>query len=100
MSVFEALNDAIASVNGVVNTYVWYIAFVFLIGIGLYFTIRSGGVQLNRLGEACRVAFTGIREKKSKQTISSFQAFCVSRGARIGLGNIVGVTVGAMCGGA
>ena len=64
MSVFEALNDAIASVNGIVNTYVWYIAFVFLIGIGLYFTIRSGGVQLNRLGEACRVAFTGIREKK------------------------------------
>lgn len=99
MSVFEALNDAIASVNGIVNTYVWYIAFVFLIGIGLYFTIRSGGVQLNRLGEACRVAFTGIREKKSKQTISSFQAFCVSMGARIGVGNIAGVAVAIVSGG-
>ena len=78
MSFFEAINDAIASVNSVVNTYAWYLAFVFLIGLGLYFTIRTKGVQLNRLGEACRVAFTGIKEKKGKQTISSFQAFCTS----------------------
>jgi len=78
MSVFEALNDVIASVNGIIETYVWYIAFVFLVGIGLYFTIRSGGVQLSHLGEACRVAFSGVRENKGKQTISSFQALVCS----------------------
>ncbi|MDU9376475.1 Amino-acid carrier protein AlsT [Methanocorpusculaceae archaeon Sp1] len=99
MSFLEALNDAVTSVNGVINTYAWYLAFVFLIGIGLYFTIKSNGVQLNRLGEACRLAFTGIREKRSKQTISSFQAFCVSMGARIGVGNIAGVAVAIVSGG-
>ena len=99
MSFFEAINDAIASVNSVVNTYAWYLAFVFLIGLGLYFTIRTKGVQLNRLGEACRVAFTGIKEKKGKQTISSFQAFCTSMGARIGVGNIAGVAAAVVMGG-
>ena len=99
MSFFEAINDAIASVNSVVNTYAWYLAFVFLIGLGLYFTIRTKGVQLNRLGEACRVAFTGIKEKKGKQTISSFQAFCTSMGARIGVGNIAGVAAAIVMGG-
>ena len=99
MSFFEAINDAIASVNSVVNEYAWYIAFVFLIGLGLYFTVRTKGVQLNRLGEACRVAFTGIKEKKGKQTISSFQAFCTSMGARIGVGNIAGVAAAIVMGG-
>src|SRR5574344_1142506 len=99
MSILESVNDAIASVNGFVNTYAWYVAFVFLIGIGIYFTIRTKGVQINRLGEACKVAFTGIEEKKGKQTISSFQAFCVSMGARIGVGNIVGVALAIVMGG-
>jgi len=99
MSVLEVINETVASINGVINTYAWYIAFVFLIGIGLYFTIKSRGVQINRLGESCRVAFTGIRAQKGKQTISSFQAFCVSMGARIGVGNIAGVAVAIVMGG-
>ncbi|MDO5845811.1 MAG: alanine/glycine:cation symporter family protein [Methanocorpusculum sp.] len=99
MSFLEVLNDAVASVNGVVNTYAWYIAFVFLIGMGIYFTVRTKCVQINRLGEACKVAFTNIKEKKGKQTISSFQAFCVSMGARIGVGNIAGVAAAVVMGG-
>jgi alanine or glycine:cation symporter, AGCS family len=99
MSVFEAISETVLSGIDFVNTYVWYIAFVFLVGIGLYFTIRSRGVQINNLGEACRVAFTGIRAQKGKQTISSFQAFCVSMGARIGVGNIVGVALAIVMGG-
>lgn len=99
MSFFEVINDAVAGVNSIINTYAWYIAFVFLIGLGIYFSIRTRGVQLNRLGEACRVAFTGIREKKGKQTISSFQAFCISMGARIGVGNIAGVAAAIVMGG-
>ena len=99
MSVLEAINDAVSSVNDVVNMYAWYIAFVFLIGIGLYFTVKTKGVQINRMGEVCRVAFTGLRAEKGKQTISSFQAFCVSMGARIGVGNIAGVAVAIVMGG-
>ena len=75
------------------------IAGVVLIGFGIYATIRMKGMQITRLGEACRVAFTKIKEKKGKQTISSFQAFCVSMGARIGVGNIAGVACAIVMGG-
>lgn len=99
MSFLDVFYEALNSVNGLVNEYAWYIAFVFFVGFGLFFTIKTKCVQLNRLGEACKVAFTNIREKKGKQTISSFQAFCVSMGARIGVGNIAGVAAAIVMGG-
>ncbi len=95
MSFLEVLSSA----NSFVNTYVWYIAFVFIIGIGLYFTVRSKFIQINRLDEACKLAFTGLKEGSGKHTISSFQAFCVSMGARIGVGNIAGVAAAIVAGG-
>ena len=99
MSVLDVINDVVTLVNDMISTYAWYLAFVFLIGIGLYFTVKSKGVQINHLGEACRVGFTNLRAQKGKQTISSFQAFAVSMGARIGVGNIAGVSVAIVMGG-
>ena len=91
--------DAVSAVIDVADTWVWYVAFVFIVGFGIFATLRSKGVQINRLGEACKVAFTGIKEKKGKHVISSFQAFCVSMGARIGVGNIAGVATAIVMGG-
>jgi len=95
MSFVDTVNDIVSNSS----TWVWYVAFVFLIGFGIYATFRSKGVQINRIGEACKVAFTGIKEKKGKHVISSFQAFCVSMGARIGVGNIAGVATALVMGG-
>ena len=94
-----SFSDAILSVLDPVDTWVWYVAFVFLVGFGLFATIKGKGLQIFRLGEAAKVAFTGIREKKGKHVISSFQAFCVSMGARIGVGNIAGVAAALVMGG-
>lgn len=94
-----AFYDGLSSVIDFADTWVWYIAFVFLVGFGIFVAIRAKGIQLTRLGEACKVAFTGIREKKGKHVISSFQAFCVSMGARIGVGNIAGVATAIVMGG-
>lgn len=92
-------NEIAVNVNSLVNEYAWYVAFVILIGGGIYFTIRTKGVQLLHLGEACKVAFTNVHEKKGRKAISSFQAFCVSMGARIGVGNIAGVAAAVVMGG-
>ncbi|HJJ31663.1 MAG TPA: alanine/glycine:cation symporter family protein [Methanocorpusculum sp.] len=91
--------DVVSSIIDTADTWAWYVAFVFIVGFGIYATCRSKCVQINRLGEACKVAFTGIREKKGKHVISSFQAFCVSMGARIGVGNIAGVATAIVMGG-
>ena len=93
---FTEVMDAIISTA---DTWAWFVAFVFIVGFGIFATIRSKGVQINQLGEACKVAFTGIKEKKGKRVISSFQAFCVSMGARIGVGNIAGVATAIVMGG-
>lgn len=66
---------------------------VLLLG-GLYFTIRTCGVQ-GMLKESIKVA----TEKPSKPgSISSFSALMVSTASRVGSGNIIGVSV-AICSG-
>ena len=88
----ETLNAVINQVN----TVLWsYILIVLLIGLGLYFTIRTGFVQIRYLGEMFRVLVEGVGNRGTGQ-ISSFQAFCVSTASRVGVGNIAGVAI-AIC---
>ena len=49
-----------------------YIVPLFLIAVGIYFTIRTKGVQIRMFGEMCRV----VTEKPSDdKSISSFGAW-------------------------
>ena len=60
---------------------------------GIYFTLRTKGVQIRLFGEACKL----IGEKpENKNHVSSFQALMVSTASRVGTGNIVGVST-AIC---
>jgi AGCS family alanine or glycine:cation symporter len=71
----------------------WPLAVVLLIG-GLYFTVRTGCIQL-LLKETIRV----VKEKPSMPgSVSSFSALMVSTASRVGSGNIIGVSV-AICSG-
>ncbi|MDR0980604.1 MAG: alanine:cation symporter family protein [Methanocalculaceae archaeon] len=104
MSVFDAINSAAGEFLTLINmdqTF-WPIVIVVLFCVGLYFTIRTGGVQFTMLKESCRQAFGSIKLSdvtgKSK-SVSSFQAFAVSMGARVGIGNIAGVAAALVLGG-
>lgn len=76
---------------------VWSDALVYLaLGVGLYFTVVTRGVQFRYLGDMVRL----LREKQdSAAGISSFQAFCMSLSGRIGVGNIAGVATAIAAGG-
>lgn len=66
---------------------------IMLLGVGIYYTLRTGFVQVRMLKETLRV----IVEKPDKdQGVSSFQALMVSTASRVGTGNIVGVA-SALC---
>src|SRR5436190_16448836 len=73
-----------------------------LVGIlllsGLWLTLRTGGVQVRRFGEAWRVAFAR-RPTGSTGALPPFQAFMTSLGASIGTGNIAGVATAIVSGG-
>ena len=89
----------IASAIGTVNTYVWYVAFVFLVGLGIYFMIRLKGLPILKIHKTTKLALSGTKEGKHSHTVSSFEAFCIGLGARVGVGNIAGVASAIVVGG-
>ncbi|KFX70968.1 sodium:alanine symporter [Pseudomonas taeanensis MS-3] len=70
---------------------------VMLIGLGLYFTVRSRFVQFRYFGSMFRI-FSEAFQRQPGQ-LSSFQALMLSVAGRVGAGNIAGVSVAIMLGG-
>lgn len=93
------ITDTITNVFTPINTYVWYIAFVFLVGLGILFTIKLKGLQILKIGETSKLALSGTKEGSGEKTVSSFEAFCIGLGARVGVGNIAGVASAIVLGG-
>ena len=91
----------IENLVGNINSFMYsYLLLYMLVGIGLYFTIRTGFVQFRMIPEMFRV----ITEKapvgkNGKKGISSFQAFTISAASRIGTGNVAGVATAIALGG-
>ena len=96
------MSDLLTIIDGMVgvwNTYFWRISFVFLIGLGIVFTLKLKGIQITHLGDNAKLALSGVSEGKGKKKLSAFEAFCISMGARIGVGNIAGVATAIVTGG-
>ena len=95
MTIIESLNSAV----GTCNSYLWGMAFVFLIGLGILFTFKLKGLQITKIKETSKLSVSGIAEGKKNSKVSSFEAFCIGMGARIGVGNIAGVATAILTGG-
>ncbi|WP_295587365.1 sodium:alanine symporter family protein [uncultured Oscillibacter sp.] len=82
---------------GVLNDWLYtYILVILLIAAGVYFTLRTGFVQLRMFRESIRV----VGEKPHNAgSVSSFQALMVSTASRVGTGNIIGISTAICCGG-
>lgn len=78
-----------------------YVVIVLLVGCALYFTIRLRAVQFTRIGEMVRLLTSTNRTKEGQEGkhVSSFQAFVVSLGSRVGTGNLAGVASAIFVGG-
>lgn len=83
------------------NNILWlYILIPMLIGLGLYFSFKLNFVQISHLRDMIRLISGGFNKKtKNKDSISPFQAFCLSAAARIGIGNLAGVALAISMGG-
>ena len=73
-----------------------YIVPLFLIAVGIYFTIRTKGVQVRMFKEMFKVVSEKPADEKG---ISSFGALMVSTASRVGTGNIIGVCTAIILGG-
>lgn len=91
-------------INGIIsggNTILWsYLLIYMLVGLGLYFTIRSKFVQFRYFGEMFKLLKEpGMTSNEGKRGISSLQAFFISAASRVGTGNLAGVAIAIAVGG-
>lgn len=96
MAVFEQI---IMTVNG----WLWdYLLLILLVGTGVWFTIRTGFIQVRGFGEGWRRTFGGLFKKSDaadKDGMSSFQALATAIAAQVGTGNLAGAATAIAVGG-
>ena len=81
-----------------VNDLLWgSVLIYFLLGAGLFFTLRLGFLQIRHFGHMFSILRRSRRSDDSG--ISSFQALCTSLAARVGTGNLAGVAGALTLGG-
>lgn len=89
--------DIFGSFIGTFNDYFYsYILIILLLFFGIYFTLRTGFVQLRFFKEQLRAVTEKPEDGKS---VSSFQALMLSTASRVGTGNIIGVSTALCLGG-
>lgn len=90
------LNQLLSTLNDYMYT---YLLIFLLVGVGVYFTVRTRFVQLRLLKDA----FSTLLEKgdtaDGNKTVSSFQALMISTASRVGTGNIAGIATAIAAGG-
>lgn len=93
--------EQVSQIVGLLNGFLWtYIIIGGLLGLGVYFTIRTKFVQIRLLKEMCRLLTDkAMITGEGKKGISSFQSFCIGAATRIGTGNLAGVAVALTLGG-
>ncbi|MCA1029599.1 alanine:cation symporter family protein [Bacillus timonensis] len=93
--------ELFSQVVGQMNNVLWtYVIIGGLLGLGVYFTIRTKFVQFRLIGEMVRLlSDKAMVTADGKKGISSFQSFCIGAATRIGTGNLAGVAVALALGG-
>lgn len=91
------------SFNSILNTIddiVWGVPLIVaILVVGLFLTLRLGGIQFLNIGRAFVLMFKKEENDGSHGEVSSFAALCTALSATIGTGNIVGVATAVAAGG-
>lgn len=81
------------------SSFVWGLPLIiFLVGTGLFLTIRISFFSFRMLPHSLKMAFTK-QDDKSEGDISHFQALMTALAATVGTGNVVGVATAVVLGG-
>ena len=90
------MNELLTRLNDFMYTYV---LIILLVGVGVYFTIRTRFVQLRLLKDGIKSMLEKAESKEGEKKVSSFQALMISTASRVGTGNIAGIATAIAAGG-
>ena len=94
----EAILNIVAKANAYLSD---YILIFLLVGVGLFYSIKTRFVQVRCFGEGMKKVFGNLKLSGGKQEggLSSFQALATAIAAQVGTGNIVGASGAILVGG-
>ena len=79
--------DIFTILNQIDSVMYYPILIIVMVIAGLYFTIKTKGVQIRLFGESIRIL---LEPPSDGSNVSSLQAMLVSTASRVGTGNIIG----------
>ncbi len=90
-------NDLLTKLNDFMYTYV---LIIMLAGVGIYFTVRTKGVQFRLMKDGIKSMMEKAKtDDNGEKKVSSFQALMISTASRVGTGNIAGIATAIATGG-
>ena len=94
----ETLYNIVCKINEYLSN---YILIAMLVGVGLWYSIRTRFVQVRCFGEGMKKTFGNLKLRGGRQDtgMSSFQALATAIAAQVGTGNIVGASGAILAGG-
>ena len=87
------LTDLLSRIDDAI--YTWCLIYL-LAGAGIFFTIKTGFVQIRLLKDAIQCMG---EKKQTDKGVSSFQALMIATASRVGTGNMAGVATAIVAGG-
>ena len=95
----EATVEQITAAITAFNDKYWYVVMALLFVAGVWFTIRTVGVQVRMLPEMLRSVTAKSQTGFENDGVSPFRAFTISAASRVGTGNVAGVAIAIVIGG-
>ena len=102
MEIVKSVEAALYPIVCDINTYLSnYILVFLLVGVGLWYSVKTRFVQVRCFGEGMKKVFgnLSLRGGKQESGMTSFQALATAIAAQVGTGNIVGASGAILTGG-
>ncbi|WP_298146722.1 sodium:alanine symporter family protein [uncultured Acinetobacter sp.] len=95
----ENLNQTLLDWVNALNAPLWDFLVVFLVAVGVFYTIATGAVQIRLFAHSIKVMKNSRRPSQDPHGITPFQAFVTGLASRVGVGNVAGVAIAIAIGG-
>lgn len=95
----EELNTTLLNWVNALNGPLWDFLVVFLVAVGVFYTVITGGVQMRLFLQSIRVMKSSRKPGEDTHGITPFQAFVTGLASRVGVGNVAGVAIAIAIGG-
>ena len=95
----DQLNETLLGWINALNGPLWDFLVVFLVAVGIFYTVATGAVQIRLFWHSMKVMKGSRGKVRDAHGITPFQAFVTGLASRAGVGNVAGVAIAIAIGG-